>query len=73
MADAKNQGVKVFTIGITRSANEPANTANLRLLASTPATKFLYNLQDTNVMEKVIIQIVSMVSPITHCALTLYV
>uniref|UniRef100_A0A672KP89 Collagen alpha-1(XXVIII) chain-like n=1 Tax=Sinocyclocheilus grahami TaxID=75366 RepID=A0A672KP89_SINGR len=57
MADAKNQGVKVFTIGITRSANEPANTANLRLLASTPATKFLYNLQDTNVMEKVIIQI----------------
>uniref|UniRef100_A0A672MY57 Collagen, type XXVIII, alpha 2a n=1 Tax=Sinocyclocheilus grahami TaxID=75366 RepID=A0A672MY57_SINGR len=66
MADAKNQGVKVFTIGITRSANEPANTANLRLLASTPATKFLYNLQDTNVMEKVIIQIVSMMSPITN-------
>ncbi len=73
MADAKNQGVKVFTIGITRSANDPANTANLRLLASTPATKFLYNLQDTNVMEKVIIQIVSIVWPITHCVLILYV
>ncbi|ROL52260.1 Collagen alpha-1(XXVIII) chain [Anabarilius grahami] len=57
MADAKNQGVKVFTIGITRTANEPANTANLRLLASSPASKFLYNLQDSNVMEKVIIQI----------------
>ncbi|XP_067300615.1 collagen, type XXVIII, alpha 2a [Pseudorasbora parva] len=57
MADAKNQGVKVFTIGITYTANEPANTANLRLLASSPASKFLYNLQDTNVMEKVIIQI----------------
>ncbi len=73
MADAKNQGVKVFTIGITRGANDPANTANLRLLASTPATKFLYNLQDTNVMEKAIIQIVSIVWPITHCVLILYV
>ncbi|TRY92807.1 hypothetical protein DNTS_024874 [Danionella cerebrum] len=57
MADAKNQGVKVFTIGMTRTANEQANAANLRLLASTPASRFLYNLQDTNVMEKIITEI----------------
>ncbi|KAA0715427.1 hypothetical protein E1301_Tti016497 [Triplophysa tibetana] len=57
MADAKNQGVKVFTVGITHTAKDIGNIANLRLLASTPASKFLYNLQDTTVMEKVITQI----------------
>lgn len=66
MADAKNQGVKVFTVGITHTANEQGNVANLRLLSSTPATKFLYNLQDTNVMEKVITQIVSMMLSVIH-------
>lgn len=66
MADAKNQGVKVFTIGITHTANDLGNVANLRLLASTPASKFLYNLQDTTVMEKVITQIVSMMLSVSH-------
>uniref|UniRef100_A0A3B4C3J8 Collagen alpha-1(XXVIII) chain n=1 Tax=Pygocentrus nattereri TaxID=42514 RepID=A0A3B4C3J8_PYGNA len=56
-ADAKNQGVKFFTIGITHVANEPANIAQLRLLANTPASRFLHNLQDINITEKILIEI----------------
>uniref|UniRef100_A0A3Q2VBQ3 Collagen alpha-1(XXVIII) chain n=1 Tax=Haplochromis burtoni TaxID=8153 RepID=A0A3Q2VBQ3_HAPBU len=53
VAEAKNQGIKFFTLGITRAANEPANVANLRLLASSPASVFLRNLQDNNIVEKI--------------------
>ncbi|XP_010889215.1 collagen, type XXVIII, alpha 2a isoform X1 [Esox lucius] len=56
-ADAKNQGVKFFTVGITRKANEPANVAQLRLLASSPASRYLHNLQDTDIVEKVLTEI----------------
>ncbi|KAK3569003.1 hypothetical protein QTP86_021589 [Hemibagrus guttatus] len=54
VADAKNQGVTFFTIGITHIANEPANIARLRLLASTPPSRFLHNLQDTHITEKIL-------------------
>ncbi|KAG7255836.1 hypothetical protein CRUP_000124 [Coryphaenoides rupestris] len=54
VADAKNQGVRFFTLGITRAANEPANVAQLRLLASSPASRYLHNLQDADIMDKVI-------------------
>ena len=64
-ADAKNQGVKFFTIGITHVANEPANIAQLRLLANTPASRFLHNLQDINIKEKILTEIVSMML-LTH-------
>ncbi|KAG7227554.1 hypothetical protein INR49_005369 [Caranx melampygus] len=57
VADAKNQGIKFFTLGITRQANEPANVAQLRLLASSPAAKFLHNLQDDNIVEKIVTEI----------------
>lgn len=60
VADAKNQGVKFFTVGITRAANEPTNVAQLRLLASSPASRFLHNLQDRDILEKVLTEIVSM-------------
>ncbi|XP_051815214.1 collagen, type XXVIII, alpha 2a [Acanthochromis polyacanthus] len=53
VADAKNQGIKFFTLGITRTANEPANTAQLRLLASSPTSHYLHNLQDEDVVEKI--------------------
>ncbi|XP_054644371.1 collagen, type XXVIII, alpha 2a isoform X2 [Dunckerocampus dactyliophorus] len=53
VADAKNQGIKFFTLGITRTANEPANVAQLRLLASSPASHFLHNLQDKNIVDKI--------------------
>uniref|UniRef100_A0A3Q3KYP7 Collagen alpha-1(XXVIII) chain n=1 Tax=Mastacembelus armatus TaxID=205130 RepID=A0A3Q3KYP7_9TELE len=57
VADAKNQGIKFFTLGITRAANDPAIMAQLRLLASSPASSFLYNLQDEDVVEKVVNEI----------------
>ncbi|KAM6979211.1 collagen, type XXVIII, alpha 2a [Tautogolabrus adspersus] len=60
VADAKNQGIKFFTLGITRSANEPANVAQLRLLASSPASHFLHNLQDEDIVEKIVTQIVGL-------------
>lgn len=59
VADAKNQGVRFFTIGITPQANEPTNIAQLRLIASPPASRYLHNLQDGNIVEKVIKEIVS--------------
>uniref|UniRef100_A0A8C7RV80 Collagen, type XXVIII, alpha 2a n=1 Tax=Oncorhynchus mykiss TaxID=8022 RepID=A0A8C7RV80_ONCMY len=57
-ADAKNQGVKFFTVGITRAANESANVAQLSLLASSPASRYLHNLQDIDIVEKVLKEIV---------------
>ncbi|XP_030613806.1 collagen, type XXVIII, alpha 2a [Archocentrus centrarchus] len=59
-AEAKNHGIKIFTLGITRAANEPANVAQLRLLASSPASRFLYNLQDENVVEKITTEIIGL-------------
>ncbi|TNN64422.1 Collagen alpha-1(XXVIII) chain [Liparis tanakae] len=57
VADAKNQGIKFFTLGITRAANEPANLAQLRLIASSPASHFLHNLQDEDIVEKIVSEI----------------
>uniref|UniRef100_A0A3Q4ICY3 Collagen alpha-1(XXVIII) chain n=1 Tax=Neolamprologus brichardi TaxID=32507 RepID=A0A3Q4ICY3_NEOBR len=59
VADAKNQGVRFFAIGITPEANELANKAQLQLIANSPASRYLHNLQDRNVVEKVIKEIVS--------------
>lgn len=59
VADAKNQGVRFFAIGITPEANELANKAQLQLIANSPASHYLHNLQDRNVAEKVIKEIVS--------------
>uniref|UniRef100_A0A672J5L7 Collagen alpha-1(XXVIII) chain n=1 Tax=Salarias fasciatus TaxID=181472 RepID=A0A672J5L7_SALFA len=57
VADAKNQGIRFFTLGITRTANEPANVAQLRLLASSPASRFLHNLQDEDIVERLVTEI----------------
>uniref|UniRef100_A0A8C6Q656 Collagen, type XXVIII, alpha 2a n=1 Tax=Nothobranchius furzeri TaxID=105023 RepID=A0A8C6Q656_NOTFU len=57
VADAKNQDIKFFIVGITRLAKEPANVAELRLLASSPVTRFLHNLQDEGVVEKIFIKL----------------
>ncbi|KAM4731255.1 collagen, type XXVIII, alpha 2a [Anableps anableps] len=57
IADAKNQGIKFFTLGITRTANEPANVAELHLLASSPASRFLHNLQDEDIVQKIFTEV----------------
>ncbi|XP_017288294.1 collagen alpha-1(XXVIII) chain isoform X2 [Kryptolebias marmoratus] len=60
LADAKNQGIRFFTIGITPEANEPANIAQLRLIASSPASRYLHNLQDAGIVDKVINEITAL-------------
>ncbi|XP_068602533.1 collagen, type XXVIII, alpha 2a [Brachionichthys hirsutus] len=57
VAHAKNQGIQFFTLGITRAANEPTNVAQLRRLASTPASHFLQNLQDEGIVERIVREI----------------
>ncbi|EMP38690.1 Collagen alpha-1(XXVIII) chain [Chelonia mydas] len=53
-ADAKHQGIVFFTVGMTRVAEEVANAAKLRLLASVPASRFVFNLQEKGVVEKIV-------------------
>ncbi|KAH0621461.1 hypothetical protein JD844_022809 [Phrynosoma platyrhinos] len=53
-ADAKHQGIVFFTVGMTRVAEEVANAAKLRLLASVPASRFVFNLQEKGVVEKIL-------------------
>ncbi|KAI1237193.1 Collagen alpha-1(XXVIII) chain, partial [Lamprotornis superbus] len=53
-ADAKHQGIVFFTMGMTRVAEEVSNAAKLRLLASVPASRFVFNLQDKETVEKVL-------------------
>uniref|UniRef100_A0A8C6NHL9 Collagen alpha-1(XXVIII) chain n=1 Tax=Nothobranchius furzeri TaxID=105023 RepID=A0A8C6NHL9_NOTFU len=73
LADAKNQGVRFFTIGITREANEPANVAQLRLIASSPASRYLHNLQDVGIVDKVIKEIVRIFGiPVSVTAFVFY-
>eukprot|EP00063_Salmo_salar_P032404 XP_014007239.1 PREDICTED: collagen alpha-1(XXVIII) chain-like isoform X1 [Salmo salar] len=57
VADAKNQGVKFFMVGITPAANDTSNVAQLRQLASSPANRYLHNLQDRDIVDKVIKEI----------------
>ncbi|KAM6893946.1 uncharacterized protein FYW49_020281 [Xenentodon cancila] len=60
VADAKNQGVRFFTIGITPEANAPTNIAQLRLIASSPASRYLHNLQDVGIVDKVVKEITTL-------------
>ncbi|XP_019410186.1 PREDICTED: collagen alpha-1(XXVIII) chain-like isoform X3 [Crocodylus porosus] len=53
-ADAKHQGIVFFTVGMTRVAEEVANAAKLRLLASVPASRFVFNLQEKGTVEKIL-------------------
>ncbi|KAM8905466.1 uncharacterized protein AB9W97_008601 isoform 1-T2 [Spinachia spinachia] len=60
VADAKNQGVRFFTVGITPEAKLPANIAQLERIASSPASRYLHNLQDTGVVDKFIKEITAL-------------
>ncbi|XP_024150245.1 collagen alpha-1(XXVIII) chain isoform X3 [Oryzias melastigma] len=73
LTDAKNQGIRFFTIGITPEANEPANIAQLQRIASSPSARYLHNLQDAAIVEKVIREIVALADegcpvPQSQCA-----
>ncbi|XP_023821151.1 collagen alpha-1(XXVIII) chain isoform X2 [Oryzias latipes] len=57
MADAMNQGIKFFTIGITPEANEAANIAHLSRIAG--SSRNVHNLQDAGIVAKVIQEIVA--------------
>lgn len=59
VADAKNQGVRFFAIGVTPAARETPKMAQLRILASSPPTRHLHNLQDKNIVNKIIKELVS--------------
>ncbi|RVE58035.1 hypothetical protein OJAV_G00205040 [Oryzias javanicus] len=60
VTEAKSQGIKFFALGISREANEPANVAELRLLASSPSSRFLHNLQDNNIVETVFTELTAL-------------
>ncbi|XP_069841223.1 collagen alpha-1(XXVIII) chain [Dendropsophus ebraccatus] len=53
-ANAKNHDVKLFIVGMTSVAKEAANAAKLRLLASVPATRFVFHLQETDILDRII-------------------
>ncbi|XP_069791806.1 collagen, type XXVIII, alpha 2a isoform X3 [Narcine bancroftii] len=56
-AEAKNQGIKFFTVGMSPVATQPANAAKLRLLASPPASRFVHNLQDQGALGKLLLEV----------------
>ncbi|KAL0190288.1 hypothetical protein M9458_012986, partial [Cirrhinus mrigala] len=53
LADAKNQGIKFFTVGFTSAAN----MEQLRLLASPSTARYVHNLQDKGVLDKIVKEI----------------
>ncbi|TRY81762.1 hypothetical protein DNTS_007924 [Danionella cerebrum] len=53
LADAKNQGIRFFTVGLTSAAN----VEQLRLLASPPASRYVHSLQDKTAVAKIIKEI----------------
>lgn len=61
VVDARNQGIKFFSLGITHAASESTNIDQLRLIASSPASQYLHNLQDEGVVEKIATEIVSII------------
>ncbi|XP_054826093.1 collagen alpha-1(XXVIII) chain-like [Eublepharis macularius] len=73
-ADAKHQGIVFFTVGMTRVAEEVANAAKLRLLASVPASRFVFNLQEKGIVERILNEMKELAEegcpqpPVCNCA-----
>ncbi|MEE6489523.1 hypothetical protein FKM82_015603 [Ascaphus truei] len=53
-SNAKNQGLKFFTVGMSEVSKETANAAKIRLLASVPSTRFVFHLQENDVVDKIL-------------------
>lgn len=60
LADAKNQGIKFFIVGLTSAAN----MEKLQLLASAPASRYVHNIQDKGVVDKIIREITKVVDEV---------
>ncbi|KAM9766584.1 uncharacterized protein ACNS7B_015398 [Menidia menidia] len=58
--EAKSQGIHFFTIGITREANVIDKIEKLSSIASSPASRYLHNLQDQGIVDKVIKEITAL-------------
>ncbi|XP_054596846.2 collagen, type XXVIII, alpha 1b isoform X1 [Nothobranchius furzeri] len=50
-AEAKDQGIKFFTIGLSDVSQQKENAENLRAVSSTPAQQFVQNLQNPQLVE----------------------
>ncbi|KAM6945834.1 uncharacterized protein FYW47_018163 [Aplochiton taeniatus] len=58
VADAKNQGVRFFTVGVTdNDKDKQTKEGQLRLIASSPSSRYLHNLQDARIVDKIIKEI----------------
>ncbi|XP_076006634.1 collagen, type XXVIII, alpha 1b [Genypterus blacodes] len=61
-AEAKDQGVKFFTIGLSGTAKQTQNLAKLRAVASTPAQQFVHSLDDSQLQEKLLKEMAAVAS-----------
>ncbi|XP_028834922.1 collagen alpha-1(XXVIII) chain [Denticeps clupeoides] len=60
ITDARNQRVRLFAVGITPTANEPANVAQLHRLANSPPSRYVHNLQDEGIVDKIVKEITNL-------------
>ncbi|OCT61135.1 hypothetical protein XELAEV_18047157mg [Xenopus laevis] len=60
-SNAKHHDIKLFTVGMTSVAKETSNNAKLRLLASVPATRFVFHMQDPDVVDKILKEVKELV------------
>uniref|UniRef100_A0A8C7PK50 Collagen, type XXVIII, alpha 1b n=1 Tax=Oncorhynchus mykiss TaxID=8022 RepID=A0A8C7PK50_ONCMY len=61
-ADAKASGVKLFAVGLSDLARQSQKSAKLRAIASTPAQQFVHSLTDPQLEEKLLKELVSVLS-----------
>lgn len=58
--NAKNNGIKFFMVGLSHVAEERSNAEKLHRLASAPSTRFVYNLKDEKIVEKILKEVVEL-------------
>ncbi|KAG2464844.1 COSA1 protein, partial [Polypterus senegalus] len=58
-AEAKNNNIKLFTIGLSDIARRTPINAKLRSLASSPAQQYVYSLTDQDLQDTLFLQLVS--------------
>lgn len=58
-AEAKDHGIKFFTVGLSDIAEQNQNKAKLRAVASAPAKQFVHSLLDVKLSEKLLKEMVS--------------